>query len=188
MEEHLTSSYPSLRLTTLRGTLLLALGYYALGRLGLLLAVPPGYATAIWPSSGVALAGLVLGGYRLWPGIVLGSFLINAAMSLDLSGGSATAQSLMLGLSIACGATVEALVGAFLVQRYVGRPLELVRAQEVAKFFLLGGPVSCLINASSGVGTLMIMGSIRPDQVAQSWWTWWVAATSTRLRRRYSIA
>lgn len=158
----------------MRGVLYLATGYYISGKLGLLLAIPPGYATAIWPPSGIALAGLLLGGYRLWPGIVLGSFCVNIATSFDPSGGWATAQSLILALSIAGGAAVEALVGAFLIDRYVGRPLELARAQEVAKFFLLGGPVSCLINAGISVGTLSLAGSIRSDQVSQSWWTWWV--------------
>lgn len=206
MEEFLTSTTFASRLATLRGVLFLAAGYYVSGRLGLLLAIPPGYATAIWPSSGVALAGLLLGGYRLWPGIVLGSFFINIATSFDPSGGLATAQSLILALTIGSGAAIEALVGAFLIQRYVGRPLELVRAQEVAKFFLLGGPVSCLINASIGVGTLILFGSIKPDQVSQSWWTWWigdsigVAVVAPLLfvwwaeprevwrRRRYSVA
>ena len=32
----------------------MAAAYYAVGRLGLLLAIPPGYATAVWPASGIA--------------------------------------------------------------------------------------------------------------------------------------
>ena len=156
------------------GVVCLAAGYYVSGKLGLLLAIPPGYATAIWPPSGIALAGLLLGGYRLWPGVVLGSFCVNIATSFDPSGGWATARSLILALVISGGAAAEALVGAVLVERYVRRPLELIRAQDVAKFFLLGGPLSCLINASIGVGALFVSGSIQTEQVAQSWWTWWV--------------
>ena len=34
---------------------LLAALYIVTGKLGLLLAVPPGYATIIWPASGIAL-------------------------------------------------------------------------------------------------------------------------------------
>src|SRR5262245_20728276 len=54
-----------------------AVAYYVVGRLGLLLAIPPGYATAVWPASGIALAGTLIFGYRVWPGILLGSFLVN---------------------------------------------------------------------------------------------------------------
>ena len=61
----------------------MAAAYYVVGRLGLLLAIPPGYATAVWPASGIALAGILLFGYRVWPGILLGSFLINLRVSLD---------------------------------------------------------------------------------------------------------
>lgn len=35
----------------------LAVAYYVSGKLGLLLALPPGYATAVFPPSGIALAG-----------------------------------------------------------------------------------------------------------------------------------
>ena len=72
------------------GSLLLAIAalavcYFITGRIGLLLANPPGYATAIFPASGIALAALLLYGYRLWPGILLGSFLVDVDTSFDRS-------------------------------------------------------------------------------------------------------
>ena len=54
----------------------IALAYYVAGKLGLLLAIPPGYATAIWPASGIALGGTLLFGRRVWPGILIGSFCV----------------------------------------------------------------------------------------------------------------
>jgi integral membrane sensor domain MASE1 len=57
---------------------LLVLLYLLTGKLGLLLAVPPGYATIIWPPSGIALGMLIIGGARLWPGVLAGSLLLNA--------------------------------------------------------------------------------------------------------------
>ncbi len=53
--------------------ILFAAAYYLSGRLGLLLAIPPGYATAIWPPAGIALAVTLLRGYRVLPGVWLGS-------------------------------------------------------------------------------------------------------------------
>ena len=63
--------------------------YAIAGRLALLMAIPPGYAAAVWPAAGIALAGVLLFGYRVWPGVVLGSFLVNIWTGLDLSGGAA---------------------------------------------------------------------------------------------------
>ena len=57
--------------------LFLAVLYYAAGRAGLLLAIPPGYATIFWPASGIALAFVYHFGYRLLPGVFLGSALLN---------------------------------------------------------------------------------------------------------------
>ena len=56
----------------------LAALYVLTGKLGLLLAVPPGYATLIWPASGIAVGMLLSHGARLWPGVLLGSFVLNA--------------------------------------------------------------------------------------------------------------
>ena len=45
--------------------LTLTAAYAIAGWLGLWLAIPPGYATAIWPASGLALAGILIGGARV---------------------------------------------------------------------------------------------------------------------------
>ena len=57
------------------------------GPLGLMLAIPPGYATAIWPASGIALAALLMVGPRYWPAITLGSFLINVTVAAPVADG-----------------------------------------------------------------------------------------------------
>ena len=96
----------------------MAAAYYVVGRLGLLLAIPPGYATAVWPASGIALAGTLLFGYRVWPGILLGSFLINLRTSLDTTSTASILNSTALAASIGMGASLQAIVGAFLIRRF----------------------------------------------------------------------
>ena len=59
--------------------------YYGVARLGLLLAIPPGYATPVWPASGIALASVLLLGYRACAGVWLGSFLANVTTSYAAS-------------------------------------------------------------------------------------------------------
>ena len=58
----------------------LAAVYFVAAKASLLVAIPPGYATAVWPPSGIALAALLLWGRRLWPGIWIGSFAANATV------------------------------------------------------------------------------------------------------------
>ena len=152
----------------------MAAAYYAVGRLGLLLAIPPGYATAVWPASGIALAGTLLFGYRVWPGILLGSFLINLRTSLDTTSTASILNTTALAASIGMGASLQAIVGAFLIRRFTQYPTAFVDARDIIKFLLLGGPVSCLVNATWGVTSLLLGGVIQPVDYLFHWWTWWV--------------
>lgn len=77
-------SIPPWRL--LRNLLLIVGGYWLAGRLGLMLAIPPGYATAIWPAAGLAVAALLLLGGRYWPAVALGSTLLNVEVALEVGG------------------------------------------------------------------------------------------------------
>ncbi len=157
--------------------LLVALAYYISGRLGLLLAVPPGYATAVWPPSGIALACLLVFGYRAWPGVLLGSFLVNIGTSFDSSTTEATLRSVALAVSIAGGASLQAIASAWLVRRFVGFPAMLNRDSDIVKLLLLGGPIGCVVNATIGVGALMLLGVFPSATGLFSWWTWWVGNT-----------
>ena len=157
--------------------LVVAAAYCVTGRLGLLLAIPPGYATAIWPPSGIALAAVLLCGYRVVPGIVLGSFLVNTWTSFDATNVAALLQSVLLATSICLGAALQAIVGAGLIRRFVGFPCPLDQETDVGLFLLLGGPISCLVNATIGVSSLWIGGEIPGATTLFSWWTWWVGDT-----------
>src|SRR5687768_13014318 len=72
--------------------------YTVAGKLGLSLAFVNASATAVWPSSGIALAATLMFGSRIWPGIFLGAFIVNEM----------TAGSFMTSLGIAGGNTGEA--------------------------------------------------------------------------------
>src|SRR5437879_9330521 len=58
---------------------LLAAAYFSAAKLALLVAIPPGYATAVWPPSGIALASVLLLASRIWPGVWLGASRVNIA-------------------------------------------------------------------------------------------------------------
>src|SRR5690242_12551760 len=80
----------------------LAFVYFISGKLGLKLAFLNQSATAVWPPTGIALAAVLLLGYRVWPGIWLGAFLVNIT----------TAGSVVTTICIAGGNTLEAVLAA----------------------------------------------------------------------------
>lgn len=169
----LSDSMAPLLSSAITRLVILAASYVSTGLLGLTLAVPPGYATAVWPPSGIALACMLIWGNRVWPGIWVGSFLLNVwvafqpAHSISLTGVTVAA-------CIASGSTLQMFAGAWLVRRFVGSPGPLDTPWLVFRFLLLGGPLSCVIGASVGVSTLVLAGLVRPEDALFSWWNWWI--------------
>jgi integral membrane sensor domain MASE1 len=121
--------------------------YFVAGKLGLMMAVVHPSATAVWPPTGIALAALLLLGYRVWPGILLGAFLVNVA----------TAGTVATSLGIAAGNTLEGLLGAYLVNRFAGGCNTFNRAQDIFKFTVLAG-MACTVSATFGVTSLSLGG------------------------------
>lgn len=146
--------------------------YLAAARLALLLALPPGYATAVWPAAGLALAAVLLWGPRVWPGIAAGSFLANAWTALANADDASLLTTLAVPLAIATGATLQAVVGAALIRRLGGDDASGTRRSPL-RLALVGGPLSCLTSATLGVGALLAADLLAPSNAAFSWFTWW---------------
>ena len=140
---------------------LLAAVYFTAAKASLLLAIPPGYATPVWPPSGIALAALLLFGPRLWPGIWLGAALTN----LTIQG------SPLLAVLIGTGNTLEAMVAAALVGRYIGTRGEFETGEAVAKFVALSA-LSAVVAATIGSLSLMVSGTIQPSEFSSNAWIW----------------
>jgi two-component sensor histidine kinase len=154
-----------------------ALAYYVAGRLALILAIPPGYASAVWPAAGVALVAILVFGYRVWPGILVGHFFANVFTAYDVSSLGATVRSVALPLTIACGGVLQAVGGAALIRRAIGPTIVLQDEKEIATFLALGGPIGCLISATAGQISLYASGMVSGPDIPFSWFTWWVGDT-----------
>lgn len=154
---------------------LLAIAYYITGMLGLSIAAPPGYATIIWPASGIALGALITYGSNLWPGILIGSFVLNAQISgiFSLSEG-VTAEKISIAILIASGSTLQALVNREIIKTIIGLPINLKGIRDVINLFFLAGAVGCVIAASIGTTILYLSGKIEPDGYLHHWLTWWI--------------
>ncbi len=144
-------------------TLLFAI-YFVAGKLGLKLAFVNASATAVWPPTGIALAAFVMLGYRVWPGILLGAFLVNLT----------TAGSIATSIGIAVGNTLEGLIGAYFVNRLAKGRRAFDRPQDVFKFAVLAGIVSTMVSATFGVASLSLGGFASWSQYRSVWLTWWL--------------
>ncbi len=144
--------------------LLVALVYILAGKLGLRLAFVNASATAVWPPTGIALAALLIYGDELWPGILLGAFVVNAA----------TAGCVATSLGIAIGNTAEAYLGAHLVNRYAKGRNAFDQPQTIFRFTVLAGLLSTSISPTIGVTTLALGGFALWSNYGAIWFTWWL--------------
>ena len=90
----------------------LATVYFIAGHLALFLAPTLGCSSQIWPSAGIALTGILIYGYRVWLGILLGAFLINGLNPVTALFSSGNFSCLLAPLFISMGASLQALGGA----------------------------------------------------------------------------
>lgn len=137
--------------------------YFLAGKLSLALASVNASASAVWPPSGIALAATLLFGLRVWPAILVGAFFVNVT----------TAGSLATSVGIATGNTLEAVVGAWLVNRFAGGTAAFERPQGVLRFALLI-LFTTTVSASIGVQSLWAGGFAEASRISLIWLTWWL--------------
>ena len=145
---------------------LVAIGviYFALAKGGLALASIHPSATPIWPPTGVALAAVLLWGYRTWPAIFTAAVIANAT----------TAGSVATAIAIATGNSLEAVVGAYLINRWSRGCNTFSTPNSVAKFALICFVIATPISASIGLTSLATAGYIEWTNFANAWVTWWL--------------
>lgn len=162
---------PMRRPVRLGWTVALAVVYFATARASLLLALPPSSATAVWPATGLALAAVLILGSQIWPGIALGAFVTNVAVSVGHH--VALPVALWTSVAIAVGNTSEALLGGYLVRRFAGGTEAFDRADGVLEFLVVV-LLSAAISATVGATTLGL-GRIVPWTIyGVVWSTWWL--------------
>jgi signal transduction histidine kinase/CheY-like chemotaxis protein len=155
------------RLSTLPAISALTLIYFVAGYFFLQLASINPSASPVWPPAGIALAALLLLGYRVWPAIFVGAFLVNFT----------TAGTIATSLGIATGNTLEAICGAWLVNRFAGGTRVFDRPQDVFKF-ALAAVVSTAVSPSFGVTSLALAGFAHWANYGNIWLTWWLGDAS----------
>ncbi len=143
---------------------IVALVYVLVAKFGLSLAYVTPQVTTVWPATGIALALLLLFGYRFWPGIFLGAMVANGL----------THEPLLVATGIAVGNTLEAVVGTFWLRRLGNFHPTLDRLQDVFGFIVFGAIFATAISATIGVISLSLGQLVAWQSFAPTWETWWV--------------
>ena len=159
--------------TLLLQNLLLWALYFLMGRLGLLLALPPGYASPLFLPAGLALAACVVAGPALLPAVALGSLSINLIYPY-LSPQGITFATLAGALSAALGATLQAWLGSILCRRWIDPAIGAGR--DVMRFLLLALSVT-LVSSSVSLSGMTAVGVVAPANLPLEWLAWWMGDT-----------
>ena len=156
--------------------LLIAILYFGVAGLSLRLALEKTNASPVWPPSGIALAAVLLLGYRVWPGILLGAFFANVVAFLANQAASAR-TIVVVSSAIGLGNTLEAVVAAYLLQRWVGARSPFDRAQDVFRF-TAAALLACCVAASVSATGIALAGIAPPFVYGTIWLTWWLGDTT----------
>jgi integral membrane sensor domain MASE1/anti-sigma regulatory factor (Ser/Thr protein kinase) len=142
--------------------LLVAIAYVVAAKVGFTLAFTTKQVTAVWPPTGIALAALLLWGYRAWPGIWVGAFASNALSS----------EPVWTAAAIATGNTLAPLFGNFLLRR-LGFDNALERVRDVLLLALFGSACAMTVSATNGVVDLALARIVSWSAFPSVWWVWW---------------
>src|SRR6266700_3405573 len=134
------------RLQLLLRLLLVFAFYLAAGKLGLSVPFTSGNVSPIWPASGVALASVLLWGYEVWPGIALAAFFVNFLSQIPA----------ISSIGIALGNTSSALLGGYLVRRFISDKPSFERLRDVLGLMAFGVAIAPMMAASVGATTIFL--------------------------------
>jgi signal transduction histidine kinase/ActR/RegA family two-component response regulator len=139
--------------------------YYLAGRAGLhFFGLLHPSASAIWIPTGIAIASLLIFGYRVWPAIFTGAFLVNVT----------TQGSLLTSIGVAIGNTLEGLLAAYLIGRFAGGIAAFDRAADIFKFAGIAVVAGATVSATIGVLSLTLGGYAPAADFGAIWLTWWI--------------
>ena len=165
-----TKSTPANKWHWFISLILIALSYYLTAKLGLIFAFEGTNASPVWMPSGIALAAILLVGYRACPAVFLGALLANIQV-LTVSGLSFN-SIFFLSIITATGNTLEALAGAWLISRFSNNPNPLETLKGTTLFIFFGALLAPLIAAIVGSFSFCIFTNHWEifDHLLSNWW------------------
>ena len=153
------------------------LAYVVAGFAALTLALPPSYAAPLYPAAGIALASVLVYGWRMLIGVGIGALVVQLSLSASREHHAVVAALAMPALVAAAAAALQAAVGAALVRRFVRQPLTLTQPRDVA-LFLACCAASSVVASTLSMLALRAAGAVADNKLAFAWGTWWIGDLS----------
>ena len=159
---HGTSRYLLAAATAARGPVVavgaagaVAVVYFLAARLGLLLLSAPSDVAVFWPAAGIAAGTLIVFGRRAGPVIAIG--VVAGTVAANLMSDRNLLASLLKGF---CNAG-EAVLAAWLLERWFGWPFRFANLRRVAGFLAAAG-LATAISAIGGAATMTLLHTTTP--------------------------
>ena len=128
--------------------ILVAILYYLAARLGYFLAFENTTALPTWPPSGIAFALIILLGRQTWPGITIGSLVANI-MAYWNNPAMPPQTIIVISSLIACCNTFEAVVGNYLVKKWIKSDYPFNSTKNAYRFLFVS-LIMCFLGSSLG--------------------------------------
>src|SRR5580698_8951212 len=154
-----------LRFTTPVGAFLLAALYVLSGLLGKSSSFMGGEVSLVWPPAGIALAAILLFGYRVWWGVALGAWVFTLMRGTPFG---------FFTVATAIGNTVGAIVCAYLLERFVGFQNSMERLKHAAGFIVFACLLGTTVNATFNVIGLCYSHQLPWEDLFTNVMVWWV--------------
>ena len=152
-------------LTTFTRVVMLVALYFLGGLLGKQASFLSGSVVLVWPPAGIALAAILLCGYRFWPGVALGAVLFSSINGTPLG---------FFTLGTAIGNTMGAVVCTFLLRRFGAFSNSLERTRDVTTYVVLACFLGTTVNAAFNMVGLIYSGAAGWDDLYSGTLSWWV--------------
>ncbi len=154
---------------------MLALVYYGIAELSRHIVSTPQAVTPVWPPDGFASAAVLIFGFQILPGVLIGAFLANIWAFFNAESWYTAIISILQVLGIAIGTTIGTGVGNYLLRRTIKSRNPFRRLNDVYQFLAFTGILAPVISATSGVICLWLGGKITWSMFGNVWLTWWVS-------------
>lgn len=135
--------------------------YLSAKAVSMLSLVESGSVFAIWPPTGIALAALLIFGYRIWPGILIGALALNLTLT-----------PLLPSLQIAITNTIGPLTGFWFLSRYCDK--KLFTSLKSMLLFFTSILIASTITSVGGASTLLLYGFITSQLFAHVCLSWFL--------------
>ena len=152
-------------LTTFTRVVILTALYFVGGLIGKETSFLSGSLALVWPPAGIALAAILLFGYRFWPGVALGAILFSFMNGMPLG---------FFTLGTAIGNTMGAIVCAYLLEKFIGFNNAMERTRDVTGYIGLACFLGTTVNAAFNVVSLIYSGVVAWDNLFSAIVVWWV--------------